>query len=39
MLIIEPFGNGYTVFYQGDELYFDTYAEAKAFIEGVNNGQ
>lgn len=33
---IETFGNGYTVFYQGDEIYFDTEAEAKAFIDEVS---
>lgn len=29
---IEKFGNGYTVFFMGDELYFDTYEEAQQFI-------
>ena len=32
MMIIEKFGNGYTVFFEGDEIYFDTEEEAKAFI-------
>jgi len=32
---IETFGNGYTVFYQGDEIYFDTYDEAMEFVKGV----
>lgn len=30
---IEPFGNGYTVFYAGDELYYDTVKEAKELID------
>lgn len=30
---IEVFGSGYTVFYEGDEIYFDTEEEAKAFID------
>lgn len=33
---IESFGNGYTVYYQGDELYFTTLEEAEAFIEEVS---
>ena len=32
---IEKFGNGYTVFYLGDEIYFDTEDEARKFIEEV----
>lgn len=32
---IEPFRNGYTVFYQGDEVYFDSVDEAKQFIDEV----
>jgi len=32
---IETFSNGYTVFYQGDEIYFDTEAEAMEFVKGV----
>jgi len=32
---IELFGNGYTVFYCGDEVYFNTVEEAKAFIDEV----
>ena len=31
--MIEKFFDGYTVFYQGDEIYFDTYEEAEQFIE------
>ena len=31
--MIETFGNGYTVFFEGDEIYFDTYEEAEQFIE------
>lgn len=27
--------HGYTVFYEGDEIYFDAIDEAKAFIEEV----
>lgn len=30
--MIEKFGEGYTVFYEGDEIYFDTYEEAEAFV-------
>jgi hypothetical protein len=30
---IEAFGSGYTVFFCGDEIYFDTEDEAKAFID------
>ena len=30
---IEIFGNGFTVFFQGDEIYFDTVEEAKTFID------
>lgn len=29
---IEKFGNGWTVFYQGDEVYFETYEEAERFV-------
>jgi len=32
---IETFSNGYTVFYHGDEVYFDTIEQAKAFIDEV----
>lgn len=33
---IEEFmGIGYTVFYQGDEVFFETEEEAKEFIEEV----
>lgn len=34
---IEPFGNGYTVFYEGDELYFEKEDEVIAFIDGLEN--
>lgn len=30
---IERFDDGYTVFFEGDEIYFDTYEEAEAFVE------
>ena len=30
---IEIFGSGFTVFFEGDEIYFDTEEEAKAFID------
>lgn len=30
---IEEFGPGYTVFFEGDEVYFNTIEEAKAFID------
>lgn len=30
---IEIFGCGFTVFFEGDEVYFDTEEEAKAFID------
>jgi len=35
---IEPayFGNGFTVFYEGDEVYFQTEEEAKQFIDEVS---
>lgn len=32
---IESFGKGYTVFYQGDELYFDTVEDAENFIDAL----
>jgi hypothetical protein len=32
---IEIFGSGYTVFYEGDEIYFDSQEAAKAFIDEV----
>jgi hypothetical protein len=32
---IEPFGNGYTVFWAGEEIYSDTVEEAKEFIDEV----
>ena len=35
--MIEKFGNGYTVYYQGDEIYFDTYEEAEQFVEEINS--
>ena len=31
--MIETFGNGYTVFFEADEVYFDTYEEAEQFIK------
>ena len=31
--MIEVFGNGYTVFCEGDEIYFDSYDEAKEFLK------
>ena len=30
---IEIFGSGFIVFFEGDEIYFDTEEEAKAFID------
>lgn len=30
---IESFGGGFTVFHEGDEVYFDTRDEAKSFID------
>lgn len=35
--MIEKFGNGYTVFYQGDEIYFDTYEDAAKFLAEVDS--
>ena len=32
---IEPFGNGYTVFWAGEEIYSDTVEEAKEFIDSL----
>lgn len=33
-IMIEPFmGAGYTIFYCGEELYFDTVEDAKKFID------
>lgn len=32
---IEPFGKGCTVFYGGDEIYFETSAEARKFIDEI----
>lgn len=34
---IEEFGNGYTVYYHGDEIYFSTLDGAKEFIDGLND--
>lgn len=31
--MIEKFFDGYTVFFEGDEVYFDTYEEAELFIK------
>lgn len=30
---IEEFGSGYTVFFEGDEIYFPTLKEAEEFIK------
>ena len=30
---IDEFGEGFTVFYCGDEIYFETFNEAKEFID------
>lgn len=30
---IDRFGAGYTVFFEGDEIYFSSIEEAKAFID------
>ena len=30
---IERFEDGFTVFFEGDEVYFDSYEEAEAFVE------
>ena len=30
--MIEEFGNGYVVLFQGDEIYFDTMEEAEEFV-------
>ena len=35
---IEQFFDGFTVFYQGDEIYFDTEQEAQEFIDSVEEG-
>lgn len=32
---IEPFFKGFTVFYQGDEVFFDTIELAKEFIDEI----
>lgn len=29
----EPFGNGFTVFFDGDEIFFDTEKEVQEFID------
>lgn len=34
-MTIEKFGNGYTVFFEGDEIYFETKEDAERFIEEV----
>ena len=34
---IERFGKGYTVFFEGDEIYFSTREEAEQFIAEVRN--
>jgi len=33
---IDHHGNGFTVFYEGDEIYFKTVKEAQNFINEVN---
>lgn len=30
--MVEKFGNGYTVFFMGNEIYFDTKEDAEAFV-------
>lgn len=30
---ISTFSSGYTVFFEGEELYFDTLEDARAFID------
>ena len=30
---IQPFGNGFTVFFEGDEVYFETQEDAELFID------
>lgn len=32
---IETFGSGYTVYYMGDEIFFDTLEESMRFIDDV----
>lgn len=32
---VEPWGNGYTVFYAGEEVWFKTVEEAEAFIDEI----
>ena len=32
---VEQFGNGFTVFVGGDEVYFDTKEEAELFAESL----
>lgn len=34
-MTIERFGNGYTVYFCGDEFYFDTEEQAQQFIKEV----
>lgn len=31
--VIETFGSGYTIFFQGDEIYFNSIEQAKNFID------
>ena len=33
--MVEPFGNGFTVFADGDEVYFETKEEAELFAESM----
>lgn len=37
--MIEKFGDGYTVFFEGDEIYFDTYEEAEQFVKEYIEGR
>ena len=36
---IEKFGNGYTVLYQGDELYAESLKEAKSIIDSIKGSE
>lgn len=36
---IDVFFNGFTVFFEGDELYFNTEDEAKSFIDSAVEAQ
>ena len=38
-VIEDAFGmDGFTVFFEGDDVFFDTRAEAIKFIDGINKG-